>query len=131
MTTLLDRHGKLSAFFYNNKVLLASTSEVIGIILGDCVFGKSGEVKGKIFNKTLYAASGEIVAREQELQNIPAFDPLNALFEGWAIVDKITHHECPWITPKDKWHPLSIEALLKQEGQLTLLKRNTESKVLQ
>lgn len=131
MTTLLDRHGKLSAFFYNNKVLLASTSEVIGIILGDCVFGKSGDVKGKIFNKTLYAASGEIVAREQELQSIPAFDPIKALFEGWAIVDKITQHECPWITPKDKWHMLSIEELLTQEGQLTLIRRGNENKVLQ
>ncbi|MFT3749058.1 MAG: hypothetical protein QM768_12105 [Agriterribacter sp.] len=51
MTTLLDSQGKLCGYIYNNKILLASTREVVGIILGDCVFGRTGEAKGKNYIK--------------------------------------------------------------------------------
>lgn len=116
MTTLLDKIGKPAAVLYNNKILSLDNFNVIGVILGSCVFGKSGTIKGKIFNKTLYSLSGEIVAKEQELLSIrlEQFDPVQALFQGWAILEKIKDHYCPWITATEKWHPNNIEVFLEQ-----------------
>ncbi|MFT3704569.1 MAG: hypothetical protein QM802_19540 [Agriterribacter sp.] len=129
MTTLLDRYSKPCAHIYNNKVLLASTMEVIGVTLGDCVFGVSGEVKGKIFDKTLYAASGEMIATEVECKTAVEFNPLDILLQGWDILEKIKDHSCPWITPKDKWLSSNIEDFLKLQGTITVI-RQANKKVL-
>lgn len=125
MTTLLDRNGKLCAYIYNNKILLADTMAVAGVMLGDCVFGLSGEVKGKIFDRILYAASGEIVANEIEIKSTPEFDAIAVLFQGWNILEKITDHECPWITPKKKWTALSIAEFLTQQGVVKVILHNS------
>lgn len=130
MTTLLDRNGKLCGYLYNNKILSAGSFEVIGVILGDCVFGKHGDIKGKHFNKTIYSIAGEIIACEQVSYDIPAFDPIEVLFQGWSVVEKIKDHECPWIDPLQKWHVLSLENFLSQAGAVTLVRR-TGKKMLQ
>ena len=122
MTTLMDRHGKPCAYLYNNKLLLAGSMEVMGVTLGDCVFGRSGEVKGKIFDKGLYSISGETVAMEEEMKTIPNFDPMHALFQGWEILEKIKDHSCPWIIPKNKWLALGIEEFLTMPGVVTIVK---------
>lgn len=127
MTTLLDRCGKPSAYLYNNKILLATSMEVAGVTLGGCVFDISGEIKGKIFNNTLYTLSGEMVAREQELLTFPEFDPIDVLMQGWKIVEKITDHQLPWITPLEKWFSNNIKDFLTLPVSISVIKRDKKS----
>lgn len=122
MTTLLDRTGKPCAYLYNNKILLATSMEVAGVTLGDCVFGISGDIKGKIFNKTLYTLSGEVVAQEQQLRTLPNFDLIDVLMQGWTIVEKITDHRCPWINPSKEWFTPGIEDFLTLPANTSIIK---------
>lgn len=122
MTTLLDRYGKPCAYLYNNKILSAGSMEVIGVTLGNCVFGKSGEAKGKIFDRVFYSLSGEIVATEIELQSMPEFDLVEVLFQGWNILEKIKDHLCPWITPNNKWIAVDIKDFLVLPGTFTVIR---------
>jgi hypothetical protein len=113
VNTLLDSYGKPSGFLYNNIILLPQTYEVAGVVLGHCVFGPSGKAKGKLFNKTFYSATGEMLAREQA-GNTPTKD-LNitkAMHEAWAILQQIKDHNCPWIEPKDRWASVSVKDFL-------------------
>lgn len=116
MTTLTDRNSKPMAFLYNNKILDKKTMQVIGVTLGDVVFGESGELKGKIFDKILYAISGDIVAMEAELQEVPAFDPIEVLFQGWKILEKIKDHSVPWINSQKNWLPIDLNDFLRSDG---------------
>lgn len=123
MTTLLDKHGKPSAIIYNNKIIALKTFEVVAVVLGSCVFGYSGVLKGKLFNKTLYTLSGAILGEEQELQNkqIDFFDPVQVLIDSWQILDKIKDHSCAWIVPTEQWANMTIESFLKQTGSVKFI----------
>lgn len=130
MNALIDRNNKLCAYLYNNKIILPSGFEVAGVVLGDCVFGYSGDVKGKIFNGIFYAANGQIVAREEQYSQMPDFDVIQVVLQGWHIVQKIKDHECSWITPSEKWITFSIEDFLKHQAWVTVIKRTPAQKSL-
>jgi hypothetical protein len=123
MNALVDGNNKLCAYLYNNKIILPSNFEVVGVVLGDCVFGYSGDVKGKIFKGIFYAVNGQIVAREEQCSHMPGFDVIEVVLRGWHIVQKIKNHECSWITPSEKWVAFSIEDFLKHQAWVTVLKR--------
>lgn len=123
MTTLLDKHGKPSAIVYNNKIITLKTFEVVGVVLGSCVFGQSGNLMGKLFNKTFYTLPGTILGKEQELLNtqLNEFDPVRVLIDSWKILDKIKDHSTAWVKPTEQWITTPVESFLKQTGSVKFI----------
>ena len=62
MYTLLNNQKEPIAYIENMMILDTTKQSVIGIIIGDCFFGKKDHVIGKIFKDHAYLLSGEIVA---------------------------------------------------------------------
>ena len=62
MYTLLNNQKEPIAYIENMMILDATKQSVIGIIIGDCFFGKKDHVIGKIFKDHAYLLNGEIVA---------------------------------------------------------------------
>lgn len=112
MNALLDKSEKAIAYINNNIIFLPGDHAVAGVVLGDCVFGRSGNVIGKLFDQTLYTTSGEIIAR---LQPQPVKETGNTDLirkQAWELIQVIKDHQCPWITPQKKWAAQSIAVLL-------------------
>ena len=61
MYILLNKESEPIAYIENMMVLDVTKQRVIGIIIGDCFFGKKDHVIGKIFKDHAYLVSGEIV----------------------------------------------------------------------
>lgn len=132
MTILMNREGKLTAYLYNNMIISATLNKVIGIVLGRCVFGRTGAVKGKLINRIFYSLSGEIISWEHELPRVSAekFYVAEHQQEGWAILADIKDHYCPWIHPSQQWSSISVDDLLRQTQTVTLIRRKNREIVL-
>ena len=113
MIIIADRSKKIKAYLHNNIILVPGTMEVLGVILGSCVFGKDGKIKGKYFHKKFYSNSGEIVAMDYGSFDDKTIDTTIVLQEGWNLITNITNHNCPWIYPLEKWSFIEIVQLLR------------------
>lgn len=111
MNVLLDKSAKAIAYI-NNNIIFLPEGHVAGVILGHCVFGRSGSVVGKLFDQTLYATSGETVARLQAQPTKETGNPDLMRRQAWELIQVIKDHQCPWITPQNKWAVQSISAFL-------------------
>ena len=58
MYILLNKNGAAVAYIENMMILDPTKQKVIGIIIGDCFFGKKDHVIGKIFNERAYLLNG-------------------------------------------------------------------------
>lgn len=112
MNALLDKSEKPIAYINNNIIFLAEDQLVAGVILGHCVFGRSGSVVGKLFDQTFYAINGEIITRLQSNPTKETGDADLIRKQAWELIQIIKDHQCPWITPQDKWAAKPITALL-------------------
>jgi hypothetical protein len=110
MYIILNQEGEKIAYI-NNMIILDETKEkVLGILIGDCFFGKSPKVLGKIFNSTAYLVNGEIVGKvernkEQKASSIKKVH----LLEAWYILANVKEHTCEWIKETKKWSKKSLE----------------------
>jgi hypothetical protein len=114
MIILVDKSKKEAALLYNNIILLPGSLEVVGIVLGHCLFGHAGTLKGKLFQKIIYTSDGEIVAKEYGQTKVISFDAAKIMEEAWLLITSIKNHNCPWINPGSKWATLSLEEFLKK-----------------
>ena len=110
MYIILNEEGKKIAYI-NNMIILDVTKEnVIGILIGDCFFGKSTKVIGKIFNSTAYLVNGEIVGKVERNKEPKASSiKKTQLLEAWDILSNIKEHTCEWIKESKKWSKKSFE----------------------
>ena len=64
MYLLVNQKNETVAYVQNMMILDATQEHVVGILIGDCFFGKKEHKQvGKIFNKTAYLVNGEIAAK--------------------------------------------------------------------
>lgn len=110
MYSILNQDGKKMAHINNMIILDAAQENVLGILIGDCFFGKSPKVVGKIFNSTAYLINGEIVGKiernkEQKINSIKKAQ----LIEAWDILSNIKEHTCEWIKETKKWSKKTLE----------------------
>jgi hypothetical protein len=119
MIVITDKSKKIKAYLHNNIILVPGTLEVLGVILGSCVFGKDGKAKGKYFHKKFYSTSGEIVGMDYGSFDDKTIDTNFILNEGWKLITSITNHNCPWIYPLEKWSSQEIVQLLKEPSTET------------
>ena len=113
MYILLNKESKPIAYIENMMILDATKQSVIGIIIGDCFFGKKDHVIGKIFKDHAYLLSGEIVAsvvRDPNYVNTAPTKEQTAA--AWEILSKISTHTSDWILEKNKWASISLEESL-------------------
>jgi hypothetical protein len=110
MYIILNQEGEKIAHI-NNMIILDVTKEnVIGILIGDCFFGKSTKVIGKIFNSTAYLVNGEIVGKVERNKEPKASSiKKTQLLEAWDILSNIKEHTCEWIKESKKWSKKSFE----------------------
>jgi hypothetical protein len=104
MYTIQNQKGEQVAFIQNMMILDLSQEQVLGILIGDCFFGRKNNVIGKIFNKTAYLVNGEIVGKivlNESYKNIPL--KKLQMQAAWDILSNIKEHTSSWIVETDKW----------------------------
>jgi len=104
MTSIVDKSGKTIAYLYQNMILDTTQQVVIGLLLGNCVFGKQRSPVGKFFNDTFRKKNGKIIAKlgdEVSLKKSPKDAHLS--LQAWQILSKVNDHVCMWIEEKKSW----------------------------
>ena len=113
MYILLNNQKEPIAFIENMMILNATKQSVIGIIIGDCFFGKKDHVIGKIFKDHAYLLNGEIIASVVRNPNYVSTAPTKVqTAAAWEILSKISTHTSNWIVEKKKWASISLEESL-------------------
>jgi hypothetical protein len=110
MYIILDQEGKKIAHINNMIILDAAQENVLGILIGDCFFGKSTKVLGKIFNSTAYLLNGEIVGKVERNNEQKGLSIKKAqLLAAWDILANTKEHTCDWIKEAKKWSKKSLQ----------------------
>jgi hypothetical protein len=104
MYTILNQKEEAVAYIQNMMILDLSGETVLGILIGDCFFGRKNKVIGKIFNKTAYLVNGEIVGKiiNNETYKNAALKK-NQMQAAWDILTNIKEHTSTWIVETNKW----------------------------
>ncbi len=72
MYLIHDQKKETIAYIENMMILDTNHEHVIGILIGDCFFGRNKKVVGKIINQIVYLLNGEIAGKvelNQEYKN--------------------------------------------------------------
>lgn len=97
------------ALIANNIVFTADDNRVIGILIGDCLYGKSRVMIGKIFNSTVYLINGEIIGKvEVSSQHKIKTIRKDHLTEAWSILTGVKEHTTKWIVEKNSWSTVGL-----------------------
>jgi hypothetical protein len=114
MQALYNHTGELIAYQYQHMLLHPGNLTVLGLVIGDCVFGSQARVLGKVFQRKVYNMSGEVLARREEKPLLlpEKFDIKSSITQAWRILMKIRDHACPWVDTKEKWSQASLDELL-------------------
>lgn len=97
------------ALVANNIVFTTDDNRVIGILIGDCLYGKSRVMVGKIFNSTVYLINGEILGKV-EVSTYHKIKTLRKdhLADAWAILTGVKEHTTRWIVETDSWSKVGL-----------------------
>jgi hypothetical protein len=104
MYTILNQNNEEVAYIQNRFILDVSQENVIGILIGDCFFGRKQQVIGKIFNKTAYLTNGQIVGKV--IQNVAYKNTglkIAQTLAAWEILSNIKEHTSTWIVETTTW----------------------------
>lgn len=117
MNSIVDKDGEIVAYLYQNVIIDTKREKVLGVILGNCFFGKSKEPLGKFFQNKFYKKSGKIVAKLGEKYSKDEFpeNDFHIINEAWKSLLDIKDHICIWIEPKKDWGKKNLVDLLKEK----------------
>lgn len=101
MHSITDKSNNHVGYFYSNMII-SLNDEVIGVVLGDCVFSK-GETLGKIINNKLHHTNGKIIGLLGSGDEHKQIDEISFHSKAWAIISSIKNHSCHWIEEKEEW----------------------------
>lgn len=119
MRILVDEQGNTVAYLYKRAIVDKSLNNVLGIVLGNCLFAKSQQPVGRIFKDTLRDENGHIIAKVSS--DHPSELPANVSSirnSAWEIVMDIKEHLCSWLPDKKTWSAESIENFLQRKSDL-------------
>jgi hypothetical protein len=114
MHALYNHSGELIAYQYQNALVHPENMQVLGLILGNCVFDQKAKVLGKLFQQKVYNLSGEVLASKAD-NSLPVpenVDTNSIIQEAWKILILIKDHSCAWVTAKTAWAPYSLAELI-------------------
>jgi hypothetical protein len=104
MYLIQDQKKETIAYIENMMILDTNHEHVIGILIGDCFFGRNKKVVGKIINQIVYLLNGEIAGKvelNQEYKNTSIKKSL--MVEAWDFLMNINEHTGAWIEITKKW----------------------------
>jgi hypothetical protein len=110
MHALYNHAGEVIVYQYQNMLIHPENLQVLGPVLGNCVFDSNARVLGKLFDQKVYNLAGEVLASKADLSLPvpPALNPTFSVLEAWQILMRIKDHICPWVTAKAKWSASSL-----------------------
>lgn len=114
MQALYNHAGELIAYQHQNMLFHPDDMQVLGLVLGNCVFGNQANILGKMFQQKVYSLSGEVLASKAE-DSLPLphhFNITGSILQAWQILVKIKEHNCPWVQTKDTWSRASLAEYL-------------------
>ncbi len=112
MTIITGKEKNQIAFVHNNTILVPESQEVLGVIIGDCVYGKKGMFKGKYINKKIYSPDGEMLATETGNTGNTILDLSWVRHQSWNVINSIRNHISPWVVTKNTWASYSLPEFL-------------------
>jgi hypothetical protein len=114
MQALFNHAGELIAYQHQNMLIHPDNMQVLGLVLGNCVFSNQAKVLGKLFQQKVYGLSGEVLASKADA-TLPlplSFDITGSIRQAWQILVKIKDHSCPWVPAKESWSRFSLAEYL-------------------
>lgn len=114
MQALYNHAGELVAFQYQHMLIHPDSAAVLGLVLGNCVFGHQATILGKLFGKHVYNLAGEVLASRADapMPLPPRFNTTGNILAAWQILVNIKDHSCPWVTTQNNWSRFSLGELL-------------------
>lgn len=102
------------AVIQNNIVFSVQDQVVIGILIGDCLYGKSNKMVGKIFNSTVYLLNGQIAGKVEvgQAHKIKVIKKEH-MVDAWAILSGVKEHTSQWIIEKKTWAAKELSEYLQ------------------
>jgi hypothetical protein len=110
MYVLFNQSKEAVAYIETNMIVDANSPELVGVLLGNCLFDRQGKLTGKFFGGVVYNLKGEQLAEAHVPDAIPGgeFSFQKYLQEASSIVYSITNHADVWIEPAGKWGKASL-----------------------
>jgi hypothetical protein len=104
MYIIKNKSEVVMAVIQNNIVFSVHGQAVIGILIGDCLYGKSYKMAGKIFNSTVYLLNGQIAGKVEvgHAYKIKVIKKEH-MIDAWAILSGVKEHTSHWILEKKAW----------------------------
>ena len=103
MYVLLNQGRETVAYIETNMIVEAEQSDLIGVMLGNCLFDKSGRLAGKFFGGKVYNLKGEQIADAIIADSAADISFQRHLEEASDIAYSIINHADVWIEPTGKW----------------------------
>jgi hypothetical protein len=105
MNSIVNKDGETIAYLYQNAIIDVKKEKLLGVVLGNCIFGKSKSPVGKFFNDKFRKKNGKIVAqlgKKYSRDNFPENDH-HLILEAWKSLSQINDHICMWVDDKKDW----------------------------
>jgi hypothetical protein len=112
MTIITGKEKNQIAFVHNHSIFVPDSQEVLGVIIGDCVYGKNGAFKGKFINKKIYSPDGEMLATETGNIGNTVPDFAWVRHQSWNVINSIKNFISPWVEIKNRWATYSLPEFL-------------------
>lgn len=115
MYALESQKGVTEAYMEKNRIVAADSLQLMGILLGNCVFDCSGKMAGKFLDNTFYNVKGEIVVKGKVVPPSAEVEELLNQYqqEGSAILKSITNHTDIWIEINGLWSKSTLADTLR------------------
>lgn len=104
MYAIKNKKEEVIAVVQNNIVFSTENYNVLGILIGDCLYGRSFKIVGKIFNSTVYLLDGAI-AGKVEVNHAFKVKVIKKehMVDAWSILSGVKEHTTQWIIEKKTW----------------------------
>ncbi|RXK86548.1 hypothetical protein [Filimonas effusa] len=112
MYVLLNQGRETVAYIETNMIVEAGQTGLIGVMLGNCLFDKSGRLAGKFFGGKVYNLKGEQIADAIIADSAADISFQRHLEEASDIAYSIADHADVWIEPTGKWSREKLTELL-------------------
>src|SRR5919112_5368572 len=104
VTCINNKTGNVIAFLHHNILIDVTTKNVIGIVLGNCVYGERSYAVGKFFNHVFRDVEGKIIGVNDTEQKISIDINEQELVNGaWQLLMQINNHNCAWVPENLEW----------------------------
>ena len=113
MTPLTDQFGITIAYLHKKMLIDPTCKIVLGLIVGNCLFGNKAEPVGKLFNNKIRDTQGRIVVKlDTETFYTAPVNETELMAGTWRILMQIKNHVCSWIPEMTTWSDKNLTEIL-------------------